>query len=94
MVIRSEIEKLEDSPFKAAFTEWSRLSTLLSKYYSETFLNAINPDTGRCVALQGDNTQTAAHYWQEPSSAAHAAAAVLLVQAYKRRHVNAHNVTL
>lgn len=48
--VRSEIEKLEASPFKAAFIEWSRLSSLLSKYYSGTYLAAINSDTGRYVA--------------------------------------------
>jgi len=50
LLVRSEIDKLEDSPFKAAFIEWSRLSSLLSKYYSGTYLGAVNPDTGRYVA--------------------------------------------
>lgn len=44
---RSEIDKLEPSPFKAAFVEHTRLSSLLAKYYSDTYLGAINPDTGR-----------------------------------------------
>lgn len=46
---RSEIEKLPDSPFKSAFTEWSKLSSLLSRYYNtdSSYISAINPDTGR-----------------------------------------------
>jgi hypothetical protein len=44
---RSEIEKLEPSPFKTAFIERSRLSSLLSKYYGNSYIGAINPDSGR-----------------------------------------------
>jgi hypothetical protein len=44
---RSEVEKLEDSPFKAAFTEWSKLNSLLTKFYGDTYLGAISTHTGR-----------------------------------------------
>lgn len=44
---RSEIDKLEPSPFKTAFVEHARLSSLLAKYYGDAYLGAINPDTGR-----------------------------------------------
>lgn len=44
---RSEIEKLEPGPFKTAFIERSRLSSLLSKYYGNSYIGAINPDSGR-----------------------------------------------
>jgi hypothetical protein len=44
---RSEIAKLEPSPFKDVFVEWSKLSSLLSKYYGETYIGAVNAGTGR-----------------------------------------------
>jgi hypothetical protein len=44
---RSEIDKLEPSPFKTAFVEHARLSSLLAKYYGDTYLGAINTHTGR-----------------------------------------------
>lgn len=47
MPCRSEIEKLEPSPFKDVFVEWSRLDSLLSKYYGDTYMGAINQHTGR-----------------------------------------------
>lgn len=47
LLFRSEIDKLEPSPFKAAFVEHARLSSLLAKFYGDGYLGAINPDTGR-----------------------------------------------
>lgn len=60
---RSEMEKLEPSPFKAAFVERSRLSSLLSKYYGNSYIGAISPHTGRwaegagCLAAHAQTLQ-------------------------------------
>lgn len=45
--LQEEIFKLEPHPFITTYQDWNSLNTLLTKFYSDAYMNAINLDSGR-----------------------------------------------